>query len=335
MTYDINGILRPNPAGTNPDIGAYESVLSESESVIFGDVTLNGTVSSFDAANILRHVVELDTLSSLSVYVGDVSQNQELSSLDASYILQYVVGLIDELPYTPDEETVFSGDLVVNDIGAVPGMTIDIPIRISGVNNFDIYSFKANLSYDQNQLLLDTIRAGDYLDDFMMMNKTVDDGIDLFAAYGLSANQNSDIVAIATFLVLEEFSDLSTIMISDININDQNLDGYIVSANVSYSLGIDGAIPEAFSLHQNYPNPFNPLTKIRYDLPKEEFVNITIYDVMGRNIKSLVNKEQSPGFKTTLWNATNDFGEIVPAGMYIYQIKAGEFSETKKMVLLK
>ena len=66
VTYDINGESRPNPAGTNPDIGAYESALSESESVIFGDVTLNGTVSSFDAANILRHVVGLDTLSSLS-----------------------------------------------------------------------------------------------------------------------------------------------------------------------------------------------------------------------------------------------------------------------------
>ena len=138
------------------------------------------------------------------------------------------------MPYVIDQETVFAGDLLINDMGAVPGMTIDLPIRISGVNNFDIYSFKANLSYDQNQLSLDTIRVGDYLDDFMMMNKTVDDGIDLFAAYGLSVNQNSDIVAIATFMILEEFSDISTITISEVNINDQNLHGYTASANVLF-----------------------------------------------------------------------------------------------------
>ena len=96
-----------------------------------------------------------------------------------------------------------------------------------------------------------------------------------------------------------------------------------------------------FDIHTNHHHQFD-LYSIYCDLffPNEIFyqyhaLKITIYDVIGRKIKSLVNKEQAPGFKTTLWNATNDFGEIVPAGMYIYRIKAGEFSETKKMVLLK
>jgi flagellar hook assembly protein FlgD len=101
-------------------------------------------------------------------------------------------------------------------------------------------------------------------------------------------------------------------------------------------LSIDGdLIPEAFALHQNYPNPFNPTTQIRYDLPEDELVTITIYDVTGRSIKSLVNIFQAAGYRSVRWDATNNLGEPVSAGMYIYMIQSGEFRQTKKMILLK
>ncbi|MDP6820055.1 MAG: T9SS type A sorting domain-containing protein, partial [Candidatus Marinimicrobia bacterium] len=106
---------------------------------------------------------------------------------------------------------------------------------------------------------------------------------------------------------------------------------------MSVTLAIDPAslIPDVFAMHQNYPNPFNPVTQIRYDLPEDSYVSITIYDIMGRNIKSLVNTDQTAGYRSIRWNATNDLGEPVSAGMYIYMIQAGEFRQTRKMVLLK
>ena len=97
----------------------------------------------------------------------------------------------------------------------------------------------------------------------------------------------------------------------------------------------EAAIPTVYALHKNYPNPFNPTTQIRYDLVKSEFVSIIIYDVMGRKIKSLININQDAGYRSIYWNATNDLGQPVSAGMYIYTIQAGEFRQTKKMVLLK
>ena len=104
----------------------------------------------------------------------------------------------------------------------------------------------------------------------------------------------------------------------------------------SQVLGIDDeTIPEVFALHQNYPNPFNPITTLRYDLPEQSMVNIIIYDLLGRQVKSLVNQTQDAGFKSVIWNATNDYGKPVSAGVYLYQIQAGEFVQTKKMVLLK
>jgi len=88
--------------------------------------------------------------------------------------------------------------------------------------------------------------------------------------------------------------------------------------------------PTVFAVHQNYPNPFNPVTTIDYDLSEQSHVTITIYDLLGRQIKTLVNQIQDAGYRSILWDATN-----IPSGMYFYQIKAGEFVQTKKMILLK
>ena len=93
--------------------------------------------------------------------------------------------------------------------------------------------------------------------------------------------------------------------------------------------------PKYFKLHQNYPNPFNPITKIHYDLPKNSFVSIDIYDVMGNKIKSLVNSVQDAGYRSVYWDATNNLGQAVSAGMYIYTVNSGEFRTTSKMALIK
>ena len=94
-------------------------------------------------------------------------------------------------------------------------------------------------------------------------------------------------------------------------------------------------LPEVYALHQNYPNPFNPITTLRYDLPEQSMVNIIIYDLLGRHVRTLLNQTQEAGYRSVIWNATNDYGKPVSAGVYLYKIQAGEFVQTKKMVLLK
>ena len=94
-------------------------------------------------------------------------------------------------------------------------------------------------------------------------------------------------------------------------------------------------LPEEFALGQNYPNPFNPSTQIRYALPEQSRVTITIYNMLGGKVRTLVNDFQDAGYRNILWNATNDHGSPVSAGMYIYTIQAGNFYQAKKMILLK
>jgi hypothetical protein len=94
-------------------------------------------------------------------------------------------------------------------------------------------------------------------------------------------------------------------------------------------------IPEQFHVFNNYPNPFNPITTITYELPVNRHVNISIFNMLGRRVRTLVDQEMGAGTKSLIWNATNDYGKPVGAGVYLYQIQAGDFRQVKKMVLLK
>jgi hypothetical protein len=94
-------------------------------------------------------------------------------------------------------------------------------------------------------------------------------------------------------------------------------------------------MPSNYFLSQNFPNPFNPVTTLKYNILENGLVNITIYDILGNVVNNLINANQSSGYKSVQWNATNNQGEPVSAGVYLYKIQAGDFVDTKKMILLK
>lgn len=89
-------------------------------------------------------------------------------------------------------------------------------------------------------------------------------------------------------------------------------------------------VPKDFALHQNYPNPFNPSTNVIFDIPKASFVNITVFDVSGRVVKTLVNEQKTEGTYNIMFNASS-----LSSGIYFYKITAGSFTATKKMILVK
>ena len=93
--------------------------------------------------------------------------------------------------------------------------------------------------------------------------------------------------------------------------------------------------PQKFGLNHSYPNPFNPVTTITYDLPKNTSVNLSVYDIKGSRIATLINASEEGGHKKTIWNGTDDFGRSVSAGVYLCRMEAGKFKKTRKMLLLK
>jgi hypothetical protein len=91
-----------------------------------------------------------------------------------------------------------------------------------------------------------------------------------------------------------------------------------------------GSHPEEFSLHQNYPNPFNPSTTIRYGLPRASQVTLTVYNALGQQVARLVNEQQPAGYHDAVFNANE-----LASGVYFYKLQAGDFVQTKKLLLLK
>lgn len=104
------------------------------------------------------------------------------------------------------------------------------------------------------------------------------------------------------------------------------------------SVGIDGSetIPDEFALNQNYPNPFNPSTQISFDIPQgSDLVMLNVYNILGQNINTLVNKVLSPGSYTMEWDATDEMGNPVASGIYFYELRSSSFIARKKMLLIR
>jgi hypothetical protein len=92
----------------------------------------------------------------------------------------------------------------------------------------------------------------------------------------------------------------------------------------------DEIVVNSFNLEQNYPNPFNPTTNIKYSVPENGFVKLAVYNLIGEEVKVLVNGQLNPGFYEIEFDAA-----YLPSGIYFYRIQAGNFNQTKKMILLK
>jgi hypothetical protein len=113
-------------------------------------------------------------------------------------------------------------------------------------------------------------------------------------------------------------------------------DDRVVYVNRYEYLSTEGeGIPTAFALHENYPNPFNPTTTLRFDLPEVSSITLTIYNMLGQRVRTFNMQSTAAGYHTITWDATNDYGEQVGAGVYLYQLRAKQFVKTRKMVLLK
>jgi hypothetical protein len=94
-------------------------------------------------------------------------------------------------------------------------------------------------------------------------------------------------------------------------------------------------LPGSFLLHQNYPNPFNPDTRIDYELPAASNVKLTIFNLLGQKVRTLVDEYQLAGARQVTWDGTSDAGKSVATGLYLYRLQVDDRSESKKMLLLK
>jgi hypothetical protein len=127
------------------------------------------------------------------------------------------------------------------------------------------------------------------------------------------------------------------ILKADVKLTIYPVESWIISENKNIfdripigSANINSDLPEKFSLSQNNPNPFNPSTKISFDIPKKTFTKLIVYNILGSIITTLVNELLQPGTYEVEWDAGNN-----PSGFYFYKLEAGDYTATKRMILIK
>jgi hypothetical protein len=266
-----------------------------------GDLNQDGVV---DVIDIIRHVniiinVE-DSPSDIELCASDLNSDEIIDVLDVIAIINIILDRrdisSDRLPFTDNIE-------IENNF---TGLSIQTEGAIRGIE-FTVESDASKLSLN-GDLEMDT-------------------------AYNVSDNNHHVLfysidgyfLAPGTHKIFESNNHYKII---DFKVSNCNND--LVEINY-----LSESVPNSFTLKQNYPNPFNPITNIEIDLSIADNINIAIYDLGGRKIRTLVNGLYQPGNYNFLWNSIDDFGQKVPSGIYIYQLKTSNDISTKKMILLK
>ena len=306
--------------------------------IAYGDVDLNGMIQAYDASLILKYLVGYISLTSQQLLNSNVSTDTTVSSLDASLILSYVVGLVDSLPYFGSYDMLIAnGDIEMNDDYISQGHAVEIPLQLLNVNN--ILSFHGEISYNPSHLNLTKIDWSPLLENFTIITNDSIAGIIRFSGASAKPQGDNGMFGTLKFMVNDAFNEDSTVVsLKKLRWNEGEEKQNVAQATLHQRTGIaelTGKTPKEFQLQQNYPNPFNPSTTIAYEVPQISKVILKIYNVLGKKVVTLVNRNQPAGFYKVEWDGENAAGVMVNSGLYIYQITAGDFVAIRKMTLIR
>ena len=291
----------------------------------YGDVDQDGLIIPIDAVLVLRHVIKDTILTGEGLIAAEVSGNGEITAYDAALILMHYVGKITTFPVGD----FFKRSLLSNRSAVVAldwGEVRDgmITLNINAENLTELYGYSFEMAFDPAVLTYQGARLSGLTREMLNVVST-EDGVIRFAAAGSEPVEGDGVLAHITFRVTGDVSDEDIIKLTQVILNEELVLSEAASA----------AIPKTYSLEQNYPNPFNPTTRIRYHIPEAAQVQILIYNTLGQRVRTLVDESRPAGAYEVTWDGTNDLGVRVASGIYIYQMKAGNFDQIRKLIIIK
>jgi len=337
-TGPYHASLNPSGLGNAVSDGVqFIPFLGQQQGPLLGDVSLNGSITAYDAALVLRHIVELDTLTAEQQAVADVSGNGEVSAYDASLILQRVAGIIVAFPGAgkPLAAEALAQGIDLDAAVVKSGEFVDIPVKLH--SGLPIASLDIKVSGDPQLIAgIQALKVANDDNGILVSNQSK--GVTKIAYATSKIQENQENLIILRIHAQPDLMDkIPTALNFEVfNVNEVDLTKAISQVN----LEIIGT-PSTFELAQNYPNPFNPSTTIKYQLPFASRVLLTIYDLRGKEVSRLVNQTQSAGFYDIYWDGNDRYGQSVASGMYFYRIttspleKGKSYTAVKKMMVVK
>ena len=290
----------------------------------WGDADSNGQSQAFDAAQILLHLLaaHLSPLELLSSNVDFLSVTTGINTFDASLVLQKRVGLISIFPVQDPA----SENHPQPDPSSTPKLISSTQLLslVAGDGYLSVQAAErsALLSGDLTlKGIAGHVEMGADLADYLSASRPTDEGIRIVFAGAAAASGPGELLRI--------YGTSSTeIALTNAVFNNGEIIGSASGLTVQ-------ATPQTYVLHPNMPNPFNPETTIRFELPQATEATLEVFDVLGQKVKTLVSGSLQAGTHSTIWHGRNDLGAQVGNGVYLYRLQAGEFTQMRRMLLLK
>lgn len=266
---------------------------------------------------------------------GDVSGDRTISAYDAALILQYTVGLIDLFPAetvtSPGETTPRNYAVSLPSLTAKAGNRIQIPISINDATG--LVAGGISVKYDSSVLWAIDVAISPWASGVYWRANTELDGEVRVAFAGAQPLEGKGNLFHVTYEVLPHAEGVTTPLILD-GVQFSN------SSDIATVNGWITVLPSQSMLFQNYPNPFNPETWIPFQLAQDAAVEVNIYNSKGQLIRTLHLGQKHAGAYVTkeraaYWNGRDEHGNRVASGLYFYTLQAGDFTATRKMVILK
>lgn len=330
---DYNDFLADgvNLFGAGVFSGTVSYTYSPAPSTVLGDAELDFDVDFDDVLLMAQHVAGSITLTGQAFTNADVDSDLDVDADDIAATVYYIFnGSWSPAPAPPISQP----DMMAfgNPVDSEDQAILELPFSVSS-STTPIQSVEFIVVYDQNEIDYQAFKGAFEGNEYFVHANKVSEGIAKFVFASAEGQMNT--FELGSLKFKKSNLDLSSTVTSLYKINGG-------SPQTGPTLSLDGVtsaeeevIPTDYKLSQNYPNPFNPTTTIEFALPQADHVSIKIYDMLGREVATLINDQRSAGNYSIVWNGLNDYGQKVSSGSYIYRITAGNFVETKKMMLLK
>ena len=318
---------------------ASEVICSKALSYIVGDYNGDHEADIVDVVAMINYIFK-GAEGREPLEAGNVNCDEEVSITDVVYLINYVLkGGRDLCVCTiPEEPLARHKEITKAILGlSFPGEkeSQDIEVLLEAEVEEEVAGVQIDLSFDPSQVVVKEISTTERTDKLGLYyhiesGKVKIGMLDIYGVHTLAPGAGP--LLKIKLQKKQKQAGISSARIQEaivVNTMAEELEVHIRPNKVVKS------IPHTFSLAQNYPNPFNARTIINYSLPKDSEVKIEIYNVLGQRVKTVVNEYQLAGYKTVVWDGTNQKGSAVGSGIYLYRIQAGDFTSSRKMLLLK
>ena len=293
-----------------------------------GDVNSDDLVDINDLLSVVDFILEVAMPTEIQFRNSDLNRDDVLNVADVIMMIDIIIPGGNARRIATDVASI--AELSLRNGG---GTSLLLDLAYDGF----VRGIQFDLSTDMSRLSFGSPLLNDLQEGVMINSHTLEDG----STRVLAVNMNGGLLSFSTdgfitvpVMINTDRGERVKVDLSGVQLIGQDGQNIPVVAKGDGSVALE-LIPMQYALYQNFPNPFNPVTEIQFDVPDVGVLDLVVYNLMGQQVRRLVNGEIQAGYHRVVWDGLNDRGEPVSTGVYIYSLTSPSFHNTKKMVLLK